>query len=76
MRMRNQLPYPVIRVTAGEGGSQELHREKDRGRGLVPGDGRGGSAGQIPAKAVPADRASVAADHVDGMKILPRIKRV
>jgi hypothetical protein len=67
---------PTIKVTTGQGGTAGLLDEKDRARGLTLGEGRGGSAGQIPAKAVQADRAHVAADHVDGMKILPRIKRV
>jgi hypothetical protein len=71
-------PYrPNIPTGSPGGGSAGIPlAEKDRRRGVVPGAGLGGSAGQIPAAAVRADRASVAPDHVDGMTILPRIKRV
>jgi hypothetical protein len=71
-------PYdPNIPTGSPGGGSAGIPRaERDRLRGLKPGAGTGGTAGQVPASAVKADRANVAPDHVDGMTILPRIKRV
>jgi hypothetical protein len=72
---------PVVRTTPGEG-SQAKHHERDKARGLTPGDGLGGTAGLVPgdraavAAAAKRGRANPAPDHVDLEKGLPRIKRV